>query len=285
MTELGAYGLKLPGMPGQDLLKSAPEDWIPWSFGVDADPVIKRPPQQVSGDYATLYTQPRGYVHIDRVLSRTTVVQGRIPVRDAYVHPLLASTALMVAEWNQRLVFHGGVFLDSAGYGWGVLGERGHGKSSFLGWCVANGIEVFSDDLVVTDGHRVLAGPRCIDLRQGAAEYFGIGVDIGVVGTRRRWRVSLDDGATSAPLGGWIALKWGDTSVRAMIAQERVATLVANRGISVAQNHQVPWLNSISAPAFELRRPQDWGHVDGAMQSLMRSVERFRTETGSIPSC
>ncbi|RMB77393.1 hypothetical protein AYK61_13805 [Rhodococcus sp. SBT000017] len=284
MSELGAYGLTLPGMPGQNWLKSAPADWVPWSFVVDASPLVKRPPQHVSLDSAMLYTQPRGYVHIDRKRSVTTVRQGKFPVRDAYVHPLLASTALMVAEWNQRLVFHGGAFLDSAGYVWGVLGDREHGKSSFLGWCVANGVEVFSDDLVVTDGHQVLAGPRCIDLRQSAAEHFGVGVDIGVVGTRRRWRVQLDDGVASAPLGGWIALKWGETSVRAMTAQERVAMLIANRGISVGQNHQVPWLNSISAPAFEFRRPQDWGHVDVAMQSLVRSVERFRTRAGSIAS-
>lgn len=276
MTELGAYGLRLPGMPGQNYLKTAPDDWVPWTFEVDSSPLVKRPAQQVSVDSATLYTQPRGYVHIDRQTATTRVYQGKIPAREAFVHPLLASTALMVAEWNKRLVFHGGVFLDSGGYAWGVLGDREHGKSSFLGWCVANGIEVLSDDLVVTDGHQVLAGPRCIDLRESAAEYFGIGTDIGVVGTRRRWRVQLDDGRNCAPLGGWIALKWGDVAVRTMTAQERVATLVANRGINVAQNHQVPWLNAISAPAFEFTRPQDWAHVDLAMDALMRSLDKFR---------
>ena len=82
-------------------------------------------------------------------------------------------------------MFHGGSFLDASGRTWGVVGSREAGKSSFLAWCATRGVPVVGDDLIVTDGTLVNAGPRCIDLRESAADRFGIGEDIGVVGDRK----------------------------------------------------------------------------------------------------
>ncbi|MGU3432758.1 hypothetical protein ACNHUS_07035 [Actinomycetes bacterium M1A6_2h] len=279
MSELGAYGLRLPGFPGSDWLRTVPTEWPHWTFDTDSSPLIKRPPQKLDNSEAILNTQPRGYVRIDRSRSTTTVAQGKIPSRDAFAHPILASTALVVSEWAKKLVFHGGMFLDQDGFAWGVLGNRGDGKSSFLGWCVVNGIEVLADDLVVTDGVSVVCGPRCVDLREGAAAYFRLGTDIGVVGTRRRWRVQVPDRRASAPFRGWVTLAWGaETIIRGLVAQERAAVLAANRGINVGQNHPIPWLKALSAPALQFKRPQDWTSIDKSMATLMEAVSKVGSD-------
>jgi hypothetical protein len=66
---------------------------------------------------------------------------------------------------------------------------------------------------LVVDGEDALAGPRCFDLRAGAADHFQLGTYIGQVGTRERWRAALPPVEARTPLAGWVVPGWGDEVV------------------------------------------------------------------------
>lgn len=269
----GAYGLTLPDFPTQHLLTPCGAEWPTWRFDTEPDDLGVDVNQFVSPDAALLALRPTGYATIDRRSMRTTVTQSPTPSDEAYVHPILVTTAAMAADWSGRLCFHAGSFLDDRGRAWGVLGDREQGKSSVMGWCASRGITVLSDDLVITDGVSVTAGPRCVDLRVGAAEHFGVGRDIGVVGTRRRWRTELPPCRESAPLAGWIDLAWHDTvSIDRMDIVARGTVLSRQRGLFVGQQHPIPWLRVLGMPALTFRRPKDWNCMDEAMEELLFTV-------------
>jgi len=271
-TELGAYGLRLPGLPGEEWLGAAPASWPSWTMRQLLDPAYDAP-QIVTPTLARVQLQPTGMAEIDRIQHTTTIHSSRPAPAAAWAHPLLASTAVMTAEWAGRLAFHAGAFLDDHGRAWGLIGDRGMGKSTALAWLAAHDHPVLSDDLLITDGREALAGPRCVDLRESAAETFGIGADIGVVGTRRRWRVKLPPIHATCRFGGVIALGWGST-IRAttLPIAERAPMLRANRGLLVGQDHPMPWLHILAAPMIEFTRPQDWRAIDDAMDRLLEAV-------------
>ena len=125
------------------------------------------------------------------------------------IHPDLGFIAAVVNRWAGREVFHAGAFLAENG-AWGVLGTREAGKSSLLGQLAAKGVPVFADDALVVEDRTAFAGPRCIDLREGAADWLQQGTDIGMVGNRRRWRVRLPAVPATAPLAGWIVPEWAE---------------------------------------------------------------------------
>jgi len=74
---------------------------------------------------------------------------------------------------------------------WGILGDRGSGKSSTLARLAADGYDVVSDDLLVIDGNAAFAGPWSLDLRPDAAARLDVGEDVGVLGARPRHRLVL----------------------------------------------------------------------------------------------
>ena len=123
-----------------------------------------------------------------------------------------------------RAAIHGGAFLHE-GRAWVLLGDKGQGKSSTLGWLATPGVPIITDDLVVCDEGDVLAGPRCVDLRADPARHLNVGRDLGVIGTRERWRIDVPPCPSRSPLRGWIFLEWG-----AEIAVERLAPSSVCRG-------------------------------------------------------
>ena len=271
---IGAYGL-IPIDP-IDTRWLSPVDnsqWTPWHFRYDTVTDHTRDaPVVVADDHAILPSLPHGRVRVDRATS-TTVIEASPAAGYAFAHPHLASTAVMHAEWNARLAFHGGAILDSSGRAWGVLGDRGAGKSTFLAWCTTNDIPIVADDIIITDGHTVFAGPRCIDLRKGAAQEFGIGTDIGVVGTRRRWRHALGPVPAQTKLGGWIILRWGaEVSIQDAPDEQRLRLLSSGRALLVRQEHPMAWLQALSVPIHVFTRPQDWKQMDSAMKSVIDMI-------------
>jgi hypothetical protein len=264
----GAYGLRLPGLPGQQWLNSVPDSWAQWHLRHAAVELVDDA-QWVTSEGAQLRVRPEGAVLIDRRARVSTVRMAMPPPVEAYVHPLLGTTAIVAAEWSGRLTFHGGCVLDRRGRAWGLLGEREAGKSTALAWFHLHGRTVLADDIIVTDGVETFVGPRCVDLREGSSQRFGLGRDIGLVGTRRRWRVDLEETAASVPLAGFVVLEWGsEPAVVDVPLSDKAAVLTQHRGMVIGQQHPLPWLELLGAPLLRFRRPRAWQGMDAAMRYL-----------------
>ncbi|HUC12915.1 MAG TPA: hypothetical protein VMS00_00550 [Acidimicrobiales bacterium] len=268
----GAYGLRL-GPPLEDsYLVDVPSDWPEWDLEWLPLPPDQPQGQRIGPDEVLLNVLPEGQVLIERALNRSTLFLREDPRPEAWAHPHLSSTAVISAWWFGRRSFHAGGFIVGGGV-WGVLGERGDGKSSTLAWLSANGYQVVCDDILVVDGEDALAGPRCLDLRAGAAAHFHLGTYIGHVGTRERWRAALPPVEARTPLRGWVVPAWGDeVSVEAVTLAERLPLLLSHRGLRIPEEGGPTdrnWLVLMSRPMVRFQRPQDWSAVDGAMTQLM----------------
>ncbi len=268
-TRRGAYGLVLPTIADQALLNDAPSHWVPWQLGFRVAPDGDQPAETVGDDDATIHVAPDGYARIDRAAASTVISMRGEPSPHGEVHPYLGSTAIMAAQWSGRTSFHSGSFVLDGGV-WAILGHREQGKSSTLAWLAREGYAIFADDLLVLDSDVALAGPRCLDLRQEAAERFGIGSDIGVVGTRRRWRVRLPAVAPVLPFRGWILLSWSDTvRVDTVPPSARLTALLPSRALLTTPTDARVWLNLVTSPMFVFGRPKAWDHLDSAMMALL----------------
>ncbi len=268
----GAYGLRL-GPPLEDgYLVDVPSDWPEWELQWRPLLPDQHRDQWIGPDEVLLDLLPEGQVLIERAISRSTLLLQEEPRPEAWAHPHLSSTAVIAGWWLGRRSFHAGGFIVE-GNAWGVLGERGEGKSSILAWLSANGYQVVCDDILVVDGEDALAGPRCFDLRAGAAGHFKLGTYIGHVGTRERWRAALPPIAARAPLRGWVVPAWGDTvSVGPVKPAERLPLLLSHRGLRIPEDGGAMdrnWLALMGRPMVRFQRPQDWSAIDHAMTQLL----------------
>lgn len=272
----GAYGLALVDVPeATDLLVAAPESWTTWRLRhrapEDSDGASA---QTLSPDWAWFQLPFGGWMEMDRPQSTTTLVLPERPADHALVHPYLASTASVYARWQGWNAFHaGGVAVD--GGAWGIIGDRGAGKSSSLTWlALSSDASVLSDDVLVvdSDGH-ALAGPRCIDLRGDAARHFGVGEELGMVGSRERWRVRLDDTAPRTPFRGWVELAWADeVSLEPIPPTELLPCIVRNQSLRFMPPDAEQLMDLVTLPAWRLSRPPGIDRIDEAANLLVRAL-------------
>lgn len=266
---LGAYGLRLTGLEtASRYLVDAPADWPDLAIErLDGTPSVER--SSVTDDCARYQVLGGGSVHLDRapLIARFTATGGFSD--DAMAHPGLAMLAAITNRWLGRDAFHAGAFLAGAG-AWGVLGAKEAGKSTLLGYLAAKGAGIVCDDvLVIGDGHG-LAGPRCVDLRSSAADWLGQGVDIGMVGDRRRWRVQVPPVPAEVPFQGWIAPTWGDrVELAAVPPAGRLALLCANLALTRIPRSPERLLQLAALPCLVFRRPQRWEAMDEAVATLL----------------
>jgi hypothetical protein len=276
---VGAYGFHLPDLADTGRLGPAPPAWPDWRVGIAIDPSldIRTVSEIVGDDQATIVHHPFGVAALDRRSSSTDLRLLSAPTNETLVHPLLASTAIIANHWSGKPSFHGGAFVYD-GRAWGVLGAREDGKSSTLGWMVRAGCDVLSDDVLVIEAGDVLAGPRCLDLRDEAAAYFGFGTYLGVMGNRERWRVDLGEVEPSVPLGGWISLHWSEKlDISTVPLSRRIQRLVEARGLrSSLAGDPTSWLELASLPFLEFARPRSWDDFDRAMDALVTSLPDAR---------
>ena len=196
-----------------------------------------------------------GSLVADRHAGTVTIVTTERLDDAALAHPFLAFPLAVAAHWRGRQVFHGGVFLHGDG-AWALLGAKEAGKSSTLASLLAGGVTVLADDLAVVEGRTVYTGPRSIDLRGDAAEVLG-GVDLGLVGGRRRWRLDAGVAPPSAPLAGFVVLEWGDAvEVRPVPAGERLSVLVEHGVVRSGDLDPLAYLDLAGRPMWRLVRPR-----------------------------
>jgi hypothetical protein len=269
----GLYGLSLPDLrSAQHLLVDAPVHWLPWRI-VRKCGVTERADGAITRDCARLTIGSDGSLVIDRA-SRTSVFTMPCLLSDAeLVHPYVAGTAAIAARWHGWQSFHAGGFAVGDEV-WGVVGDRGLGKSTLLAALAGLGAAVVSDDLLVVRDGRVLAGPRCIDLREQSAAELGVGHNIGVVGNRERWRVQLGAVEPELPLAGWITLAWDSELVIDRVAPaERFLRLLDNLTVVLDPPDPPAVLALASLPMWTLRRPR---RLDGVNASAELLVSHLR---------
>jgi hypothetical protein len=196
----------------------------------------------------------------------------RAPADDGtLLHPFLTTAAVIFAWWDGRHAFHGGAFVDSVSRAWCLLGDRASGKSSTLASISLAGLGILSDDLVVIEGGDVLAGPRCLDLRQDAAAALGVVNHAFPVRAGERLRLGLPPVPTAAPLHGWLFLTWGDAiSLRRLGPGEWLERLAKHR--STASAHSPSLLDLARPQAWEFCRPRTRDSLEPTVERLLDLV-------------
>jgi hypothetical protein len=124
------------------------------------------------------------------------------------------------------------------------------------------------------------AGPRCIDLRRETASALGLGINLGVVGTRERWRLQLDPVAAEFPLIGWISLGWGKPTILGVSMQQRISTLYECIALRVEQRDPdmlARLMDLIALPMVQVQRPRSIASLDSTAAAIFDHVENLPT--------
>jgi hypothetical protein len=269
----GAYGFTVAGLPdARELLVDPPAHWPQVELAVKRQSEPAAPAERVDVATAVVRLSSGGWVTIDRRGRRAVFSMPLVPSPAALVHPHLAAVAVVEAHWQERESFHAGAFVVDGGV-WGLLGEKGAGKSSMLASLAASGVPVLCDDLLVLSGLTALAGPRSIDLRAPAARRLGVGVELGRIGERERWRMTLEPVPPELPFRGWVELRWGSrVCIRAKHGSERLRALLPHRGLRATPARPEQLIQLAAMPVLELNRPPDWDSHERALDMLLHSV-------------
>ncbi len=282
----GAYGLSVADHAElAPWLVPAPVEWPVWRIGwQETEGQLAQPPpaaagnqawlQRLTADHAEITLARGGSIALDRASREATLGLAEPVGEMELLHPMLSAIGSIVARWQGRYEIHAGaVAVDGAA--WGLLGDKGAGKSSLLAWCLLQEqLQVVSDDLLVVDPDgSALAGPRCVDLRADVAERFEIGEPIGRVGGRDRWRVRLPEGAACLPLAGWIQLAWGDQlAVDRLSPSETFAAVARSLAIKLMPDEMTGLMRLADLPGVRIRRPRRFEATENTGGHLLRAV-------------
>jgi len=95
----------------------------------------------------------QGEIALDRRRGTATFVLPHRVGTAELVHPLLAPAAAVMSYWLERESFHASGFVASGGV-WGLIGDRGSGKSTTVARLTLDGIGIACDDLLVVTAQR-----------------------------------------------------------------------------------------------------------------------------------
>lgn len=228
--------------------------------------------EHLDDETAKLEVRSGGSVIIERAAQQATFFLSRRPTPSALLHPHLAQVAAVASHWRGRIAFHAGAFAAGGGV-WGLLGEKGSGKSSALAVLAARGIPIVCDDVLVLAGGTAFAGPRSIDLRTDAAHVLGKGEPLGVIGDRERWRMALGEIEPELPFRGWVTLRWADAvTVRPLQGSRRLRELLGHLALRVPPVTPTDLIEYAAHPFLELSRPRDWSSIEDALERLLAAV-------------
>jgi hypothetical protein len=267
VTVRGLYGLALRGtdLPAGD----APAgDWPEVGIAVDVTGAPEPPARR--GLYRHRGTYPLsggGRVLLTRRPLSMTFRLPRPPADDL-LHPYLSIAAAAVSYWLGRDPFHGGAVVGAGG-AWMIAGRSGAGKSTLLAALARAGAGVLADDLVVTDGGHVFAGPRTVDLRPESAAALGAGTrTVAARGDSRR-RVPLPAVPARVPLAGWVDLAWGhEVSLRRMAPAERLRRLAQRRMFPAKLPVGGSLFDVAAVPGYVLTRPRSFAALESTVDAL-----------------
>jgi hypothetical protein len=267
---LGAYGFGFAGVTGP-LLDRFPSSWpkVVIRQELDSPPPVLRSlddsraefPLLDGGSVVVHRDPPDGIYHLPHALSP-----------DELAHPYLAPVAAVHAHWNGLDTFHAGGFVVN-GRAWAILASKEGGKSSLLAALSVAGFDILSDDLTVTDGKRVFAGPRSIDLRRDAAAQFPSTRNLGVAGRRQRWRVDLGSVEPEVPLAGWLTLQWGKRlEAQRVEPADRFRMLTKNRSLALATPDPHRLLELVARTMWTITRPRGWDRMGQVLELISEKI-------------
>ena len=271
MSDLpGAYGLRFSGAVG-DLLVAAPANWPQVTLSQQVGDSERS--EETFGEECAELNLVDGWASLRRSPAAATFFFRRSMSEGEIAHPYLTRVAAAHTYWLRRESFHAGAFVAN-GKAWALAADRDGGKSSALAGLARAGHRVMVDDLVVVESGKVFAGPRSIDLREGASTYLGMGKPMGIHGGRTRFRHRLDEAPAEIELAGWIFLAWGDSvEVVTLSPFERLQRLMDHRMVKGPDLLEPARLLSLAAlPGFELRRPQSFDQFDDTLGAIVDIV-------------
>lgn len=268
---LGAYGMAVEGVPGAARLLVPADGWPTVELAQRlGDPDVSE--QRITTREARIRLRTGGALTMRREPASATL-ELPVPVADeALVHPYLAPVTAIMSWWLGREAIHAGAVLVGDG-AWGILGDRGSGKSSTLAWLALHGHDVLADDILVVEGSVAYCGPRAVDLRPDAAWALEAGESMGTLGQRERWRLTLPRGATSAPLHGWVTLAWGEeVAMRPVSLIDRLRHVTQHRAAKFAARDPAALLALARVPGWAWTRPRDWERLPRAIDDLLTTL-------------
>ena len=270
---LGAYGLRLSGVNGIDeFLVDAPADWTPVDLVLRSGAVATRE-GWTEGRRARFVTLSGGLVELDLDRGEAILTAAHTPRAEEIVHPYLSSIGAMAGYLKAQESFHAGA-VEMAGGAWGVVGDREAGKSSTLAAFTVAGFPLVCDDTLVMRAGAALAGPRSIDLRQDAARSLGLGEELGMVGTRERWRLRVGPVEPEVELRGWIFLEWGDElDVAPLPVPDVLSRLLQQRAVKLPPREPGAILELASLRGLLLRRPRGLEGLSATIEAIVSSIE------------
>ena len=223
----------------------------------------------VTDTEALLRLKLGGRLMLDRTRRTAHYVVPRPLGPDEIVHPYLAPAAAMFAHWDGRLAFHAGAFVAGGGV-WAIAGAREAGKSTTLARLAARGHDIFTDDVLILDGSRALAGPRAVDLRPDAARRLGVGRALGVAGSRPRWRIALPPCPAELPFRGWMFVEWAERPhAHRLRASECLGRLTETLTVRLDPLAPHGLLDLAALPAWSVGRERDWHRLDDHVGHLL----------------
>lgn len=273
-ADRGAWGIRWRGLdPVPAVLGEAPGSWPEVTVDVQVD--------RAHGDPVPLVWEPGeaqfalkagGALRVHQATSRVELTLPAAVPTECAIQPHLAAAAASFGLWRGAGVLHGGAFVHG-GRAWAVVGNKGAGKSTTMALLAGAGLTVLSDDLVVVQDGAMLAGPRCVDLRADVAEHLGVGRDLGVIGTRPRWRVDLGPAPPEAPFGGLIKLEWGESvAVRPLTVAERLALVLQSGALPIPATASPAALDLAGAAGLVWARPSRWAAAETALDQLLERL-------------
>jgi hypothetical protein len=266
----GTYGLQIEGVAATcTLLSPAAPSWPSVRLSRVHETSSARPERWTEA-HVEFLVPGGGRVTIEREdMAARFAFPERLPSDEELVHPFFASTAAVFNRWMGREAVHASAFVVDGG-AWAIVGGKGSGKSSTMAWLAAEGLEIVTDDVLVVKDGAVFAGPSCVDLRPEAARQLQVGTNIGVVGTRERWRVQTRPARPQTPLRGWIFPQWcDDISLVPIPPAERLRRLFPNLALMVPPARPTSFLDLAALPFLEFRRPPKWSALAPALRSLL----------------
>jgi hypothetical protein len=267
----GAYGFVVHGLAGaREWLQPVPETASPLRIAVTTDTRTLPARSRLDEERADVRLVGGGRLRMRRGDERVRFSFREPRPDEEILHPFLAPAAALAHLWSGREALHGGAFETPIG-AVAVLAEKQGGKSTTLAWLASeHGAAILTDDLIILAEGAVLAGPRCLDLREPRLlPRAGRGRGR-VVRDDGRFRLSLPPAPDASILVATVVLSWGEqVRLREVPALERFRLLLPNRMYADRLEGDPSAILALAAlPMLTLIRPRGSAGLRDATRAL-----------------
>lgn len=270
-ADLGAYGLRLSGLDDAAAWMTPVRSPAGLLVRASVDPRVNDAPSELHDHSADLRLRAGGRLRVTSAPAEAAFAFAgpSLPPAADLLHPLLAPAAALTHIWAGREALHAGALAVGAGAVL-LVGEPETGKSTTLALCATErDVGVLTDDLAIVQDGQVLAGPRCLDLREGSL--LARAAAPGRVRAGTRVRLDLPAAPPAAPLAGVVSLGWGPRARLEPIAPaERLRALLAQRMFADHVAADLPaFVDMVALPMLTLERPLGEAGLHAGVDALL----------------